>query len=105
MAVLQSTVFRVRPGRVQGFMANVATGKKILERLGTKVRVVNQLVGSNAPCTAIIVESADWKAYGEFSAKRDSDSEWLAFITKIANNREPEADQIATGLSVDVPVG
>ena len=92
MAVIQSTVFRVRPGGAQGFMANVATGKKILERLGAKVRVVNQLVGSNAPCTGVIVELADWKAYGEFSAKRDADSEWLAFIAKIVGNREPEAD-------------
>jgi hypothetical protein len=103
--VIQSTVFRLRPGMAQGFMANVATGKKILERLGAKVRVVNQLVGSNAPCTAVIVESLDWKAYGEFSAKRDADSEWLAFIAKIVGNREPEADQIATGLSVDAPIG
>jgi len=86
-------------------MANVAMGKKILERLGAKVRVVNQLVGSNAPCTAVIVESVDWKAYGEFSAKRDADSEWQNFISKISSNSDPEADQIATGLSVDAPLG
>lgn len=105
MAVLQSAVFRARPGGTQGFMANVATAKKILERLGAKVRVVNQVVGSNAPCTAVITELADWKAYGEFSAKRDADSEWQKFVAKIASNRETEADQIASGLSVDVPVG
>jgi len=105
MAVIQSVVFRVRPGGVQGFMANLATGKKILERLGAKVRIINQLVGSNAPCTVVILESADWKAYGEFSAKRDADSEFQNFIAKLGSNPNPEAEQIATGLSVDVPVG
>src|ERR1035437_2178822 len=105
MAVLQSTVFRVRPGKAQQFMADVATAKKILERLGARVRVVNQVVGTNAPCTAFITESADWKAYGEFQAKVNADSEWQTFIAKIGANREPEADQIATGLSTDAPVG
>jgi hypothetical protein len=105
MAVLQSNAFRVRPGKMQGFLANVATGKKILERLGAKVRVVNQLIGSLAPCTVVITELAEWKAYGEFCAKRDADSEWLAFVAKITSNQEPEVDQIATGLSVDVPIG
>ena len=105
MAILQSTVFRVRPGKAQQFMANVATAKKILERLGARVRVVSQVVGTNAPCIAFITETADWKAYGEFSAKVSADSEWQTFIAKIGANREPEADQIATGLSTDVPVG
>jgi hypothetical protein len=104
MAILQSTVFRVRPGKAQQFMANVATAKKILERLGARVRVVSQVVGTNAPCIAFITETADWKAYGEFSAKVSADSEWQTFIAKIGANREPEADQIATGLSTDVPV-
>jgi hypothetical protein len=106
MAVLQSSVFRVRPGKTQEFMANVATAKKIVERLGARVRVVNQVVGTNAPCTAFITESADWKAYGEFQAKSATDSEWQKFISKaILDNRDPDADLIATGLSTDVPVG
>lgn len=47
MAVLQTTVWRVRPGMTQGFLANVATAKKILERLGAqRVRAVNQMVGA-----------------------------------------------------------
>jgi len=87
-------------------MANVATAKKILERLGARVRVVNQVVGTNAPCTAFVTESADWKAYGELSAKTATDSEWQKFISKaVLDNRDPSADQIATGLSTEVPVG
>ncbi len=106
MAILQSSVFRVRPGKTQEFVADVATAKRILERLGARVRVVNQIVGTNAPCTAFITESADWKAYGEFSAKIETDSEWQKFYSKAAlDNPNPAADLIATGLSTDVPVG
>jgi hypothetical protein len=106
MAILQSSVFRVRPGKAQEFMADVATAKRILERLGARVRVVNQVVGTNAPCTAFITESEDWKAYGEFSAKIETDSEWQKFYSKAAlDNPNPAADLIATGLSTDAPVG
>ena len=106
MAILQSSVFRVRPGKAQEFMVDVATAKRILERLGARVRVVNQVVGTNAPCIAFITESADWKAYGEFSAKIETDSEWQKFYSKAAlDNPNPAADLIATGLSTDVPLG
>lgn len=106
MGILQSSVFRVRPGKAQEFMADVATAKRILERLGARVCVVNQVVGTNAPCTVFITESADWKAYGEFSAKIETDSEWQKFYSKAAlDNPNPAADLIATGLSTDVAVG
>ncbi len=106
MAVLQTAAYRVRPGKAQQFMVDVATAKKIIERLGARVRVVNQIVGTNAPCTVFITETADWKAYGEFSAKIEADSEWQKFFAKAAlDNPNPEADLIATGLSTDVPVG
>ena len=106
MAVLQTGVWRVRPGKTQEFLANVATAKKILERLGGRVRVVSQVVGTNAPCTIFITESADWKAYGELGAKIETDSEWQKFFAKaLLDNRDPSADLIGTGLSADVPIG
>jgi hypothetical protein len=107
MAVLQSTVWRVRPGMAEGFLANVATAKKILGRLGAqRVRAVNQMVGTNAPCTVVVVESADWKAFGELQSKLETDSEWQGFLAKvILNNRNPDADLIGTGLSAEVPLG
>lgn len=105
MAILATTVWRVRPGRTQDFLANVGTAKKIAERLGGRVRVVNQAVGTNAPAFIFIIESADWKAYGELQSKMQSDSEWQGFFQKaIATNRDPSADLIATGLSSDVPL-
>ncbi len=106
MAVLATTVWRVRPGKAQDFLANVASAKRILERLGGGVRVVNQAVGTNAPAFILIIESADWKAYGELQTKMQSDSEWQGFFAQaISNNTNPSAELIGTGLSSDVRLG
>jgi hypothetical protein len=63
MAVVQRLTWKVRPGRTQEFLANAATGRKILERLGAKVRVLNEVVGRDAPCSLVVVESPNWKAF------------------------------------------
>ena len=53
-----------------------------------------------------IVESLDWKAYGDLQAKMQTDTEWQAFLAQaISNNANPAADLIGTGLSTDVPLG
>ena len=69
MAILGTTVWRVRPGKTQDFLANAAAAKRILERLGARVRLVNQVVGSLAPAMIFIVESADWRAAGESAGR------------------------------------
>ncbi len=105
MAVLTTTVWRVRPGKTPDFLANIAAAKKILDRLGAQVRLLTQAVGTNAPCSIFIIQSADWKAYGELQAKMQADSEWQGFFQKaIATNQNPAADLIGTGLSVEVPL-
>src|SRR5215472_11571689 len=106
MAILGTTIWKVRPGKTQDFLVNAASAKKILERLGGRVRLVNQVVGTLAPAMIFIVESSDWKAYGDLQAKMQDDSEWQEFFGRvIANNVNPSADLIGTGLSTDVPVG
>jgi hypothetical protein len=106
MAVLATSLWRVRPGKTQDFLANAASAKKILERLGGRGRLVNQAVGTNAPAMIFIVESLDWKAYGDLQAKMETDTEWQAFLAQaISNNANPAADLIGTGLSTDVPLG
>jgi hypothetical protein len=106
MAVVQRGTWKVRPGKMQEFLANAATAKKILERLGARVRVLNEVVGTNAPCVLVVIESPDWKAFGERLEKMQSDAEWQSFFAKAAaNNPNPAADLIDTALSADVPVG
>jgi hypothetical protein len=92
------------PWQDEGFLANAASAKKILERLGGRGRLVNQAIGTNAPAMVFIVESPDWKAYGDLQARMQTDKEWQAFFAQaISNNANPAADLIGTGLSTDVP--
>ena len=106
MAVTATTTWKIRSGKAPDFVANVTTAKKILERLGARVRLLNRVIGTDAPCSIVVIESADWKAYGELQAKMQSDSEWQGFVAKvIATNQNPSADIIGTGLAVDVPIG
>ena len=106
MAIIQTALYRVRQGKNQQFLMDVAVAKKILERLGARVRVLNQVIGTNAPCTIVITESDDWKAYGELQANIATDLEWQKVMAKtVLDNRDPVADPIGTGLSIDIPLG
>lgn len=53
----------------------------------------------------LVVESKDWDAYGALQSKLQTDSEWQAFLTRVvANDRDPAADLVGTGLATDVEV-
>ena len=45
MAIVQTALYRVRQGKNQQFLLDVTVAKKILERLGARVRVLNQVIG------------------------------------------------------------
>jgi hypothetical protein len=106
MAIVQTSLYRVRQGKNQQFLVDVAVAKKILERLGARVRVLNQIIGTNAPCTIFIAESEDWNAYAELQTKMETDFEWQKVVAKaVLDNRDPVADPIGTGLSIDIPLG
>ncbi len=53
-----------------------------------------------------MIESPDWKTFGERLEKMQTDSEWQGFFAKVVlNNANPVADLIDTALSADVPLG
>ncbi len=52
-----------------------------------------------------MVETADWEAFGEYSAKLEADPEWKAFLAELNSARDPNADMVRTQISVEVPVG
>jgi hypothetical protein len=93
------------PRQDAGFSSERGVRQEILERLGVRGRLVNQAVGTNAPAMIFILESPDWKAYGDLQAKMQTDPEWQGFLAKaISNNVNPPADLLGTGLSTDVPL-
>jgi hypothetical protein len=104
MPTLSQVVFiRPRPGRQAAFISDVARAKKIITRCGAKMRVWNQTVGADAGATALVIETADWKGYGEYNARLQDDREWQAFLSEINSAKEPNAEIFRTLLHVEIP--
>jgi hypothetical protein len=105
MAVAQIFVLRPRPGRLQDFMKHVARVDRIVSRNGGKMRVWNTESGGEPGTVGVVVETTDWRAFGEYNAKMEADPEWRAFLSEISSQRDPAADMVRTQISVELPVG
>jgi hypothetical protein len=104
-AVAIVATWRIRPGRLQDFMAAVARATKIHTRLKGKVRVWNAQFGAEPGTVAYVVEFPDWKAFGEYGAKLEADPEWLALVAEFTADRDPTADLVHQGIGTEAPVG
>jgi hypothetical protein len=104
-AVASVATWRPRPGRLQDFMAVVTKAKKIHTRLKGNVRVWNSQFGGEPFTVTYVIEVADWKAFGEFGAKLETDSEWLGLVAEWTANRDAPGDLIHNAVFVEVPVG
>jgi hypothetical protein len=103
MPTVSEVVFlRPRPGKIDAFISDVARARKIIASCGAKVRVWNQIVGAESGTTAVVIETADWKAYGEYNAKLEDNREWQAFLTEINSAKEPNAEIFRTLLNVEI---
>jgi hypothetical protein len=89
-SVAQVATWRPRDGHLPEFMANVATAKKIHERLGAKVRVWQTMFGGQPMSVGYVVEHGGWEEFGTFGAKLQADPEWQNFWSKALAN--PTAD-------------
>ena len=90
MALAQVAQFRMVPGRNQEFVANVATAKKIHERLGAQVRVWTALVaGPNSGMVSYVIEHNDWASFASFNEKLAADSEWQQFVGSVLQRADP----------------
>ena len=104
MATVSNVVFlKPQPGRLEAFMRDLAKASNIIKRAGGKVRAWNEMSGPNAGTVALVVEHNDWKDYGTYMTKLESDSEWKAFMAEVASAKAPNAEVVATGLNVEVP--
>jgi hypothetical protein len=104
-AVATIFIWRPRPGRLQDLMAAAAAGKKVHERLGGQVRAWNSQFGGEPMTLGYVIEHADWKKFGEFTAKLESDREWQTLMAGWTSQREPIADLLGSQVVVETPLG
>jgi len=98
-AVAQVATWRPRDGHLSEFLANVATAKKIHERLGAKVRIWQSTFGGQPMSLGYVIEHAGWEAFGKFGAKLEADAEWKNFWSKASAN--PTAELLQNSVVVE----
>lgn len=102
MAVIAVTAWQINPGRGQQFISNVVEAKKIHERLGARVRVVQGGPGPRPGAVTYLLEFDDMVKYGEFVQKMAADAEWQAFWTRAQS--DPSGEILEQGLAQDLPL-
>jgi hypothetical protein len=104
MATVSQVLFlKPQPGRMEAFTRDLARASKIIKRLGGNLRAWNEVSGSNPGCIAVVVEHNDWKDFGNYMTKLESDKDWQSFIAEINSNKSPNAEALARGINVEVP--
>ncbi len=101
-AVLNVAVWRPHNGKMQEFMANVATAKKIHERLGGKVRVRATQFGGVPMAVSYAIEHPSFAAFGAFGEKMSTDNEWVAFWGAALAN--PSAELVSNSVLNELAV-
>ena len=99
-SVWRVTSFKPHPGRLEAFMRDLSRGNNIVKRSGGKLRAWNEVSGPNAGTVAVVIEHSDWKDFGNYAAKLESDSEWQAFLAEINSAKSPNAEMVSSGISV-----
>lgn len=104
MASVSQVVFlKPQPGRLEAFMRDLSKANTIIKRAGGKLRAWNEMSGTNAGTVAVVVEFDGWKDFGNYEAKLESDSDWQSFIAELNSAKSPNAELVATAISVEVP--
>ena len=102
MAFINVVSWRAKPGRAAEFLGQVAEAKKMHERLGAQVRVLQAGAGPNPFTITYATEHADGKAYGEFLDKLSADADYQSFWAKALT--DPTAEPLQSSLLSDVPL-
>jgi hypothetical protein len=104
MAAVSSVLFlKPLPGRLEALMRDIGRAEKIIKRMGGTLRAYNEVSGPNAGTIALVTEHSDWKDYGNYMAKLETDKDWQSFITEINSAKSPNAERLVSALNVEVP--
>jgi hypothetical protein len=104
MAAVSSVLFlKPLPGRLEALTRDIGRAGKMIKRLGGTLRAYNEVSGPNAGTIALVIEHSDWKEYGNYMAKLETDKDWQSFVAEIGAAKSPNAERVATGLNVEIP--
>lgn len=101
MAVSTVHTWRANPGKAAAFMAGVVQAKKIHERLGGRVRVVQTVLGGQPMSIGYVTAFDDMNAYAAFTAALEADKEWQEFW--LGALTEATAELLGSSLVADIP--
>ena len=99
--VISVSQWQPKDGRIQDFVAQVATAKKIHERLGAQVRVWQTAFGGRPMSIGYVIQHESWEAFGHFGQKMSEDSEWQQFWANAL--LDPTAELIENSVLQPVP--
>ncbi len=96
MAIAQVAYWRSRPGRFEDTIKVCNEARKIHERLGAQIRVLQTQLGTDAGTIAYVIEHADGAAYGQFLDKLNGDGQWQQLVTSFQKDPpcEPERSNL-----------
>ena len=100
MAVVSVLSFRPLQGRLPEFLGLCSEAKKIHERLGARIRVLQAGAGPRPGTITYILEFDDMVKLGEFTEKSNADQENQAFMAKMGANGPAEV--VEHGLASDL---
>ncbi len=86
MAAVSVITFRPFTGRVPELLGSLSEAKRIHERLGARIRVLQAGAGPRPGTITTVLEFDDMVKYGEFTEKLNADQEWQAFVAKVGAN-------------------
>ncbi len=101
MAIAQVGYWRPRPGRFEDLIKVCNEARKVHERLGAQVRIMQTQIGSDAGTIAYVIEHTDGSAYGQFIDKLNSDGQWQQLVASF--QKDPPAEPERSNLLQDIP--
>jgi len=106
MAIAQVFIYRPRPGGSEQFIALAKRADKILRGLGATTRTMGTVVGGPMSNGFIyVMETPNWKAFGELSTKIEADPDWKKFIAEVSSMEKPSVDSVSSAIYSEIPLG
>lgn len=100
LGAILATQWSALPGRLEDFVGKVIESSEHVVRMGGTVRALQSVIGSHPLSTLVVTGFADLDAYGAYSDRIATDSEWQAFWAGAM--KDPSADLVRSGLYVNM---